>query len=455
MSSDSIGSWRQAATGTITDDITPSYTALMKLSQLMTGSPSALTLGQQALLASSVVAVATSLVHIGVRRWLVGAVATPLLCSPMVGAFSVSLWKDVPYSAALLYCGASLVWLTTRWRQGTCTPRACMGPLVALLTSGLAAVVIRQNGVFFVIGVAGMLLVVLRGSRRAVLAGAAVLVLTLVALKLVIYPVIGVRPAPPQLNLASVLHDLGAVAHHHPETLSTESRQSMERLAPIDQWSRNYSCYTVNPLYYRSGMRFDHLAEDSAGLRKAWLEAVVEQPGTIAGHRLCAASVAWRPVAVDRDLTLLYTVSTGIDPNGDGLATTPLWEPPHRLGLWLIGVVNNPDREWYLWRAPTWIYLCYGALLIAAVRNRSAWLLLPGAALLAQQVGVAVLNPAQDARYMMGSLMLAVLLLPLASVRPRDRATVADAVTTAAAAPAGSDGADATTGVREAPGDGC
>ena len=97
----------------------------------------------------------------------------------------------------------------------------------------------------------------------------------------------------------------------------------------------------------------------------------------------------------------------------------------------------------------------YGALLIAAVRNRSAWLLLPGAALLAQQVGVAVLNPAQDARYMMGSLMLAVLLLPLASVRPRDRATVADAVTTAAAAPAGSDGADATTGVREAPGDGC
>lgn len=419
MSADSLGSWWQASTGNVSDDITPSYTALMKLSLVLTDSPSALAIGQQLLLASAFVAVAAALVHLGVHRWLVIACTAVLLCTPMVGAFSISLWKDIPYSAALLYCGAALVWLLARRNAGQRTARELAGPLTLLLVAGCAAVVLRQNGVFFTGALGGILFVSLKGARRWVFAGTACTGLVLVLLKSALYPLAGVDPSAEQLKYASLLHDVGAVVHHQPAALDADDRAELAELAPIEQWSRNYSCYTVNPLYYGANMRFESLAEDPAAFRAVWQELVLEEPATVLGHRVCAASIAWRPMAVDRRISVLYTVSNGIDPNGDGLATTPLWSDLNRLGRWLIGVVNNPSREWYLWRAPTWIYACYVALAVAAVRNRSALLLLPGAALLAQQLGVAVLNPAQDARYMMGSLMLAVLLLPLATVKLR------------------------------------
>jgi hypothetical protein len=195
----------------------------------------------------------------------------------------------------------------------------------------------------------------------------------------------------------------------------------MEAIAPLDTWSRLYRCHTVNPLYYSSEVDLSSLEEDS--ISDSWLELLTAAPGTVIGHRLCAGSIAWRPMAVDRATSELYTVSKGIDANDVGLETRPIWERLHRFGIELIEESNEPQREWYLWRAPTWIYLCYAALGFAAVRNRSPRLLLPGSVLLAAQLTVLLVNPAQDARYMMGGLMLAVLLLPIATLRlPRDGA---------------------------------
>jgi hypothetical protein len=419
MSADSLGSWWQASTGRVTDDIAPTYTFLMYVSQRLVGSPSGLALFQQALLASSFVAVGWSLVHLGVRRWVVGIVTAGLLVTPMVGAFSVSLWKDIPYSAAMLYCGAAVVWLVKRQLDGATTVRAMQAPLLMLLVAASVAVLIRQNGVLFSIILGVILTAALKGVRRWIIAGTACTVLVLVSLKTVVFPILGVAPTPEPLKVASLLHDIAAVNHHHPGDIPEDVALEMETIAPLDTWSRSYSCYTVNPLYYSSEVDLSILEENS--ITDSWIELLIGSPGTVVGHRVCAGSIAWRPMAVDRANSVLYTVSTGIDANDVGLETRPIWERLHRFGIELIEESNEPQREWYLWRAPTWIYLCYAALGFAAVRNRSPRLLLPGSVLLAAQLTVLLVNPAQDARYMMGGLMLAVLLLPIATLRlPRD-----------------------------------
>jgi hypothetical protein len=418
MSADSLGSWSQATTGNIRDDITPSYTALMKISILLTDSPSALAIGQQLLLASSFVALGLSLVRLGVRRWLVVATTGVTALSPTVGAFSVSLWKDVPYSAALIYCGAAIVGIVAAHQNGARSVREHRATLLLLLGATCAAVLIRQNGVFLAAFLGLGLTLCLPGIRRWVAGGTVFAVLTLALLKLVVYPLAGVDPSPQELKYASLLHDVGAVVHHHPEELSTAQRSELEELAPLDQWSRNYSCYTVNPLYYGGNLNFSSLAADPGGFRSVWLAMLQQDPGTLIGHRICAASVAWRPQAVDRRIAVTYTVSSGIDPNDAGLVTTPLSDTLHRWGVDLIDQVNKPEREWFLWRAPTWIYACYVGLVVAALRTKRRMLLLPGVVLLAQQLAVSVINPAQDARYMMGALILAVLLLPVATIAP-------------------------------------
>ena len=357
-----------------------------------------------------------SLISIGARRWAVWLVTGALLVAPTVGSFSVSVWKDIPYSAMLLFCGAAVLQLANQWRSGDRRFTTVRFPLLLLAAASALAVVIRQNGLFFAVILGTLLIATLTGIRRWLAAGTFAMVGVLVVLKLVVYPIAGVEPSATQLKYASLMHDIAAVVHHHPDAVSADDALPIESMAPLERWSETYSCYTLNPLYYGAGLDFDGLNEDPTRLRRSWLDLVRAEPSTVIGHRLCAASVAWRPMAVDRRLSVLYTVSSGIDPNAEGLETTPLSPTLHRWGSALISEINEPQREWYLWRAATWIYLCYAVLLFAAVRNRCAWLLLPGAPLLAQQLGVSVVNPAQDARYMMGALLLAVLLLPLATV---------------------------------------
>ena len=78
----------------------------MWVSTTLFDSPSLLTLGQSLFLAAGIVAVARSLLRLGANRKAVYGVTAVVAVSPMVGAFSVSLWKDIPYGAAFLLISA-------------------------------------------------------------------------------------------------------------------------------------------------------------------------------------------------------------------------------------------------------------------------------------------------------------------------------------------------------------
>lgn len=421
MTADSLSIWHQALVGRWSDAHPPAYIASMRVSQLLVDSPAVLTLGQQVYLASALAAVAIALRRIGAPRIPTYGALAIVACSPMVGAFSVSVWKDVPYSASLLHIGAALIELTRARRSRPAHASLPGWPVAYLAAAAFAATHSRQNGIIMVTALAAVLFITLAGLRRRVILAWAAIFATVLLAKVVVYPLVDIAASPPELTVASLIHDLGAVVHHHPETIDDDDRAVLEQFAPLATWSSFYSCYTVDTLYYQAGLdytRMDQLRDD---LVAEWREALFEAPGTIIGHRLCAGSIAWRPMAVNSGTSVLYTVSAGIDPNQWNLETTPVVETFHGWGLDALREVGKRDREWYLWRAPTWIYGAYVALAIAAIRSRSKAVIVIGAPLLAQQLSVTTLNPAQDARYMMGALMLAVMLLPVARVRPTAR----------------------------------
>jgi hypothetical protein len=425
MSGDSIAIYELAKHGHWVDYHPPAYIAAMWVSTSLLGSPSLLTLAQSLLLAASVVAVVHSLLRIGVNRYAVYAVSAVVALSPMVGAFSISLWKDIPYAAAFLFISARVVDVTrARLDDDLGTSR---GAAWSICAWSCLAVLMRQNGIVLVAGLAVVLWFVLKRQRRQMVAVFLIPVLVLMVTKLVIYPAIGVKSIGSQPALTIQLHDIADAASRDPGMFSSSDRAFMETMGPFDVWASTYSSYGCTSANWEWDPRFHWSALNghSSELVSLWLKVVREHPVMVARNRLCVGAVAFRP---DNE-GVLYTVSHGIDPNPDGLRTVPIIGALHDPAVSLLGRLDENDVQSWLWRAPGWIYLAYGVFIFVAAKRRRWILLLPVLPLFVLQASVFPVNPAQDARYMFPGLMLAVLLLPGVSLAFRkDRGEEADVV---------------------------
>ena len=152
-------------------------------------------------------------------------------CLPQVGGFAITLWKDIPYTAAMLCVAARVIDLFSfRLRH----PRSVMPRwlLRSLFLHLLAAMLFRQNGIFFAVFVGAMLFVVDTGRRRGVAIMTGALVMIFLAMKLVLYPAIGVEHTPAEINIAGFVHDIDAALVKNPEIFTDSDKAMLERAMP-------------------------------------------------------------------------------------------------------------------------------------------------------------------------------------------------------------------------------
>jgi hypothetical protein len=412
MSADSLSIYDFARHGDWQDLHPPAYIAAMWVSTTLLGSPSLLTLGQSLFLAAGIVAVARALLRLGVHRDAVCVTTALVALTPMVGAFSVSLWKDVPYGAAFLFLSARVIDLTrARWDDDVPAARSAAWR-IALWSSFV--VVFRQNGVLLVVGLVVVLWFCLRSQRRQFAAVLVIPLVVLASLKLVVYPIIGISSSGSQPALAEQLHDIADAVARDPSMFDASDRSFLETMGPFDAWGSAYSGFGCSSANWEYDTRFHWAGVDGHSSRvvSLWLKVVREHPIMVARNRLCVGAVAFRP---DNQGTL-YTVSRGIDQNDQGLRTVPMSSWLNERGRSLLDHLDEPSVQSWVWRAPGWIYLADLVLVVVAVRRRRSILLLPALPLLMLQLSVFPVNPAQDARYMFPGLVLAVLLLPAISL---------------------------------------
>jgi hypothetical protein len=424
MTFDSFDVWRQASTGHWEDTHPVAYVLAMKVSEIVLGSASLLTLGQSLYVAAGLALLCRSLVRAGCHRGVTYAVGAIVACLPQVDGFVITLWKDIPYTAALLCVAARIVDIFAfRLRAPDAVlPRRMLKSLFLHL---LAAVVFRQNGIFFAVFVGSLLFVVNTRRRRGVVMMTGALVLIFLLMKLALYPAMGVEHTPAEINIAGFVHDIDAALVKNPEIFTDSDKALLERAMPLAQWRSSYYCYAIINWYLNPSMRLTAFREDESQYLALWRKVVREAPETVISNRFCVSSLAWR---VDESHSgYIYTLTYGIPDNPYGFKTVPVLP---RLRPWMLKRLewaDKPWRLWYTWRAPAWIYLVDLLLIAQAVRFRRLIWLLPGIVPLAQQLNVLVLNPSQDARYMFGAYMMAVAMLPLAALsRTQARAAVVD-----------------------------
>lgn len=420
MSADSLAHWGEATEGGWTDLHPPAYTALMWVSASVAGSPSLLALGQSLLLAAALVAAAQALVRLGAPRRATLVVTGALAATPMVGAVSVSLWKDVPYTGALLFAVARVLDVAAARADGDSA--GCRSSVISCALWLGAAALLRQNGLMFALPLLLLVSLLVREVRRLCLVLASALLVMVVSVKAVVFPAAGVRPSPAFATLATFSHDIAAVAADDPGSFDADERALLERVAPFESWRAVYQASTCSSLnwVFDPSFHWDQAEGAESEYLYLWSEVLAGHPGRVLGNRLCVGAIAWRPVPSGS----LYTVGRGVDPNDYGLETVPVVRAANQVALDLLDVSDEASVQWLAWRAPPWIYVAYVLVGVAAWRRRQLVLLLAVAPLAAQQLSVLPLNPAQDARYMIFSLVYAVMLLPfalsrLAHTRPR------------------------------------
>ena len=416
MTFDSLDVWRQVTTGHWEDTHPVAYVFAMWVSRALIGSPSLLTLAQTMYMAAALALVARALVRAGCHRVVTYAVIGVVACMPQTGGFTIMLWKDVPYSAALLCVAARIVDVFSfhlRNRHDV-LPRWLLRSLYLHI---FAAVLLRQNGIFFAAFLGGFLLLVRTGRRRGVVALTALVCGTFVVLKLMLFPALGVEPTPAEINIAGFVHDIEAVLHERPDVLDESDRALLETAMPLENWRQSYYCYAIIPWYLNNNMRLVAFREHKGEFLSLWRKVVWKAPGVVISNRFCAAALAWSP----QEKGYIYTLTYGTGPDalagyGYGFKTAPVISALRPPGVAMLKWADNRSRTWFTWRAPFWIYLLDGVLLLQVLRFRRLVWLLPAAVPLAQQLNVTALNPSQDARYMFGALLVAMASLPLATL---------------------------------------
>ncbi|SEG99619.1 hypothetical protein SAMN05444920_113215 [Nonomuraea solani] len=396
------------------------YDAMVWLSYAHTTDLGAVTFAQTTAMAGALTYLAQSLKALGAPRLPTTLVAMLLPLAPPVGAFTVALWKDVPFTICAVAIAGVCARIAAR-RAVTWPALAGLGTLMIVL--GL----FRANG-FLVVGVAVVALVVIVKTMRVrlLLTGTLAAAVPLLLTNLV-FPQFGIMAPSKTYVYHTAYGDIAVAYRERPGLFTPQDISLLTEVAPLKRWWEGGTCSTINPLIWRRDFNWWMADLRAAELLELWRRLLVTEPEMVIETRLCRGAIAWRPVR-DEQATGGMTYRLSRRPTADSYVGTykiadftERWVfslRPLSLELylvadpWLTGSLA-PEYDWILWRGALWSYVSYAAVALAAMARRNRYVLGVAAVVAGQQLTVLANISAQDFRYMAAPIIIGALLVPL------------------------------------------
>ncbi|MGC5013742.1 hypothetical protein ACLQ2R_23520 [Streptosporangium sp. DT93] len=350
MSPDSVTYVEHVTTGPWVAGQSVAYDALLGLCLRLTGDVSAVTLLQTAGMAAALAHLAGALTALGPPgRWLLVAVGCATL-SPPLGAFTVAIWKDVPFTICAVLAAGTAIRLASGPASRT-TPGPASGSVLRAASgrgtgrgagtasgvsgvSGTASGVVparrrggsrrrrrpartgrgtirdrrlvalgaelvglglfRHNG-FLVALIAAVLLALLLPAVRRWLAVVAAVSVTVPALLLGAgYPALGIAPPSRTFAYQTVFGDLAVAYGERPELFGREERALLEAIAPPEAWRRGATCQTMARIFFDPAFGHTEAERRISDVLRLWRGLLVRAPGLMLGTRVCRAALAWQ-----------------------------------------------------------------------------------------------------------------------------------------------------------------
>lgn len=402
---DTVYIWDQLQTGHWGNHHPAPYVAWLWLTSLGGHTLATASLADVLLLAASLGWLVESVRRVATAAWahaVAFGVVVVLATAPLLGAFSVMLWKDVPTTAALVVLAGAALRLSVADAAGRSL-------VVVITAAGLVVALFRWNGVLTDIVVA--LVVLLTGAWRRRVLPAAVLAAVGAAgfgILTVIPAITPVAVAPAVDSAVQTLADLAQWTARDPQDLTDADWRVLRSAAPPVAWTwpGRHSCEVVDPTLYAERAAHADVTAELPALSGLWRKLVRRDPGALLRYRLCRTHLAWLPWDNPKTPPII-TVVAGVPANGYGLHE----QSPH----WLRTVANDArvldHQRWaqaVFWRPAGWLVALLVLGLLAHRRDRrwrqlAGWFAVP----LGAVVSYAAFPASQDARYTYAAVVVA------------------------------------------------
>ena len=406
MSSDSTDQWNQALSFEFVNTHPIMHTVFLWVVSLAWASPAGVTLVHVAITTTLLALVARRLVAIGVGVVVAVGAVWAIALLPMTGAMTVTMWKDVTFSLAMLWVIVELLAMArdqvafwTRW----------WGPIRLGIALGLVWG-LRANGLYTVAIFAVALTIAFRGMWKGVIAMASSVIAVGFALPVVLIAVLPVTDAP--IEPAQVfMPDVASVVVNDRGDLSPADLVLVRAVAPLRVFEGYYACGDSTPLLFHPEYDNQQIRDNASAYRGLIIRTGVGSFPTVLGHRWCAAEYLFSPI--NRTDTFVHRPPFDIWPNTLGLARDPISDRAYDVTLAMYKAAEQSEIEWLTWRPALAILM--GLATAAAVwwRRRLRPLRWIGAFYVIHLMNVAVTSPAHEFRYAYGLYLISLATLPL------------------------------------------
>ena len=436
MSYDSITYTWEVTTNHWIDDHSILYDSLLWLSLQTTGDVWLLTLLQTVAVSAVLAYTCVALRDLGVRgRWSALA-ALCVAALPSTGTLTEYVWKDAAFGISALLAFAALAKLVARRLKGRerVRDRSFYVNLGLLELGFIGIALFRNSSVDAVIAAVPLLILGLRSMRlwiTTLVAGTTVLYL---ALNFLVYPAVGITMPTVDNYYAMNYADIAVAYGEYPSSFTKADKAVMEKVAPLKSWGgRAANCWDVD--WTMAELNRPEAAALNDQLMKIWFEVLKRSPQIVAQAHLCRSQIAWGifpgPAAMQANTQIAWPAIApelfGQAAPGNRMAhskyrsvlhTRPLSDTLHKIGYWLYLLSMAPQTQWLLWRGAFWCYTTYGVVLAIARRRRKAGvpLLALAGMTFGLQLAVIAANPAALARYMLPSMVIGIMTVPLISL---------------------------------------
>lgn len=406
MSSDSLEQWRQILNFDF-DDWHPAFHSLAQylITQLW-HSAAAVSLAQ-ILFTTGVFAYGMhTLKQQGAPKYLLFFLTLLFAIHPLHGAYSITLWKDIPFSVSLLWLSILLVRIATtegrwlkRWQN------------LLLLTVVLTLTFFfRHNGFAPVLAtLLGLFILYLRRFLQT-----AAVTMALIGIILFIrgplFQKLEVKTDPPRHALPGYIYPMAghiAAVIKHKGEIKEKEWQFLRRIHSPYQWRRRYDPYQLSYLMDYSSLGF--IVKNKERFFKVWQNILQRNPKIVWQHTLKTGSLVWR--ITEPVQSYFFGICYSRPGNQLGLYRPSELPKTRRFLNRLIQDIQGPNVRWLFVRPALNLYLALFFALLLWLRTLKLRLLLPVLPLLANSLGIFVAAPVQDTRFMYAAFLLMPLMI--------------------------------------------
>ncbi len=310
---------------------------------------------------------------------------------PVHGGFTIILWKDIPFSAMMLWL--TLISMKIADSKGEWLRKP--GNLFLVLFILVNVSFLRHNGIAPVAGFFAGLILFFWKRWLPVITLVLLFAGAFYTIKGPLYSSFQMKSGFPGIAFG-ITHQLAAVIHNG-GTLTEQEWKFLTNILSRNAWKNMYSKYESSMLIDPKVIPF--INKNHEELVRIWLQIIRRHPRLVLQHMLESSSLVWRISHPPK--SYFFTFCHSLPENPYGITQQSKFPGLMQDIKQMYRNISGPKYNFIFTRPAIYFYLTTLFALLAFVRGGRLRYLFPFFPVLANVMALALVLPAQDTRFML------------------------------------------------------